>query len=103
MFATQLASMADETPLKGWLDEDSPEGLLAKIYFASSEAGFALKGSAWQEIDEETYLAILRGVLALSLIKENESSFWNFRIHILEQAHLRRLLAIHTDDSLPKG
>lgn len=94
MFGEQMREQAKESPLRDWLDIGTKDGLLKKIYFASSESGFSLKASAWKEIDEEEDLGILKGVLALSLINNNEMSFWHFRIHILEEKSLREFLKI---------
>ncbi|NOQ35114.1 MAG: hypothetical protein GQ569_04380 [Methylococcaceae bacterium] len=94
IFGKQMREQAKKNPLRDWLDIETKDALLKQIYFASSETGFALKASAWKEIDAENDLGILKGVLALSLINNNEMSFWRFRIHILEEKSLREFLKI---------
>lgn len=64
------------------------EYYLAGIYKATYQNGLALRESTWLQIDQEQNIQILKSLLAFSFISERESSFWDWRIYILEHSEL---------------
>lgn len=71
------------------------------IYQASSQQGFGLRESAWQVIDQEDNLDILRSLLALTSVNEQAQDFWQWRIYVLEHPALWPYL-IGVETQLPR-
>jgi hypothetical protein len=67
-------------------------GYLKLIYQASSEQYIALCDSAWQAIDNESNVELLRFLAALMLVSENAQLFWQWRVYILEHPQLWQYL-----------
>jgi len=49
--------------------------------------------AAWEQIDAEQDLAILKSLALLSLVNEQSQSFWRWRIYMLEHKDLWPYLA----------
>lgn len=62
--------------------------LLTMLTRATYEQQIILRASAWQQIDQEQDVAILRTLLALALISRQEATFWRLRIYIFEHSEL---------------
>lgn len=69
-------------------DDGDRNYYLTSIYRASFTMGFALRESAWTDIDEEQNLDVLKNILILSLINNREINFWRWRIYLLEHKNL---------------
>lgn len=80
--------------LAKYLAATDKEFLLEKIVEASFEEGFALVENAWKDIDREENLSILKGILCLTLIHNNEMNFWRLRIYILQNKQLWKFIAL---------
>lgn len=78
--------------IKDKFDSMDRQRLLNLIIDTSFDCGFALRESAWAEIDKEENLEILESLLILSFIKNKEISFWHWRIYILEHKELWKYL-----------
>ncbi len=76
-------------------DSMDRQRLLNLIIDTSFDCGFALRESAWAELDKEENLEILKSLLILSFIKNNEKSFWHWRIYILEHKELWKYLILN--------
>lgn len=83
-------AMADNAELFSAEDRDH---YLQGIYDATFHHRFALREAAWNAIDREENVEILKCLLALAIIKKNELNFWRWRIHILESPSTWRYLA----------
>jgi len=79
--------------LGGYLTCMDRELLLEVITEAGKNSGVALTDRAWKVIDEEQNLSLLRGILFLLAIKNNEMRFWEWRIYILEHKELWQYIA----------
>jgi len=75
---------------------EEKEYYLEMIYKTSFENGFVLRESAWQRIDQEQDVNVLKSLFAFSMISERETNFWNWRCYIMEHSHLWQYLI---DDS----
>ena len=80
--------------LEKYLTSTDRTFLLTKIVEASFEEGFALVEKAWSDIDREENLSILKGILCLTLIHNNEMNFWRLRIYILQNKPLWKYIAL---------
>ncbi|MCP4138545.1 MAG: hypothetical protein GY754_46735 [bacterium] len=70
----------------------SRQDLLSGIIKATHQLGFALRESAWAEIDKEENIEILQALLLLALVDSREMNFWHWRIYVLEHKELWPLL-----------
>ncbi len=61
-----------------------PNKLVKYISKYTHSNGFPLSYTAWNNIDNETDLVKLYYLLALAMVKNDELSFWRWRIHIME-------------------
>lgn len=82
-------------------DTDNRDEILAMIYKASYEQGFALYESAWNDIDKEDNIYLLKCILAFSIIKKREVNFWAWRKYILNQMELWVLFSACHDTMPP--
>nr|VFJ59055.1 MAG: hypothetical protein BECKDK2373B_GA0170837_10802 [Candidatus Kentron sp. DK] len=82
-------AMADNAELFSAKDRDY---YLQGIYDATFHHRFALREAAWNAIDREENVEILKCLLALAIIKKNELNFWRWRIHVLESPSIWRYL-----------
>jgi hypothetical protein len=71
--------------------------LLTLLTRATYEQQIILRASAWQRIDQERDLTILRRLLALTLISRQEATFWRLRIYVLEHSKLWPYLIAPTE------
>ncbi len=72
--------------------------LLTMLTRATYEQQIILRASAWQRIDQEQDVTILRSLLALALIARQEATFWRLRIYVLEHSELWPYLIASTDE-----
>jgi hypothetical protein len=68
--------------------DPDPQRYRGLIGWGAQENGIALWREAWDAIDREADLEVLKALAALVLIPEREAQFWKARIHILEHKGL---------------
>ena len=86
-----LRKIISENPT--FFDTDNRNEILAMIYRAIYEQRFALYESAWNTIDKEDNIYLLKCILALSMIKNREVNFWDWRKYILNHRQLWKLFS----------
>ena len=67
---------------------NSAETYLQKLNKYTFDAGFGISESAWAQIDQTKDIAILKRLLALAAVDNQERSFWRWRKHIFETPEL---------------
>lgn len=80
--------------LAEFLDNGDRKSLLKKIIEISFKTGIALKEKAWKDIDKEKRIPVLKSLLFLVLIKNDEYNFWHWRIYLLEHKSLWKYIAL---------
>lgn len=65
-------------------DKNAVEDFLKEIYHYSFKSGFGVSEKGWNVIDTQTNLTILKYLFVLASIKNNETTFWQWRKHIFE-------------------
>jgi hypothetical protein len=64
------------------------ETYLQKLNQYTFDAGFGISESAWAQIDQTRDIEILKRLLALAAVDNQERSFWRWRKHIFETPEL---------------
>ena len=85
-FGGELQQIIQQTPER--FSETEQNYYLENIYRVTYENRIPLQENAWQMIDQEENVDILKAILALSHISNQEISFWRWRIYILEHQSL---------------
>lgn len=78
--------------------KESPEQLKDRIVRISHNLGLTLTEDAWNWIDRENDLEILRLILPLVLINIHEQTFWNIKKALLENRELCKIVLEMTHD-----
>ncbi|MGE5342172.1 MAG: hypothetical protein ACM3SY_11915 [Candidatus Omnitrophota bacterium] len=80
--------------LDKYLNNEDRNFLLTKIMEFSFREGIVLLDKVWKEIDNEVRLPVLKGILSLVIIHNDEINFWRWRIHLLETKSLWQYIAL---------
>ena len=85
----------------GQFNDDARDHYLHLIGFGIQENGIPLAETAWQAIDREMDIVVLKHLAAFILVREREIAFWRWRIYILEHPQLWPHLVTPPDAALP--
>lgn len=84
--APKLQALIDQYPIV--FELKSVDIYLQRLNKYTFEAGFGIGESAWAQLDQTKDIEVLKRLLALAAVDNQERSFWRWRKHIFETPEL---------------